>query len=68
MLTLQYAKANPGIRFNAVEPGPTATDMTAAFGIGRPVAESARVVARLATLGQDAPTGTLQDEDGLLAW
>jgi len=68
MLTVQYAKANPGIRFNAVEPGPTATDMTAAFGIGRPVAESARVVVRLVTAGADSPSGTLQDEDGLLAW
>lgn len=68
MLTVQYAKAHPAIRFNAVEPGPTATDMTAGFGIGRPVEESARVVVRLATLGADGPTGTLQDEDGPLAW
>lgn len=68
MLTLQYAKAQPGIRFNALEPGTTATDLTAAFGIGRPVEESARVVVRLATLGPDGPTGTLQDEDGELPW
>lgn len=68
MLTLQYAKAHPGIRFNALEPGPTATDMTAAFGIGRPAEESARVVVRLATTGADGPTGTLQDEHGVLAW
>lgn len=68
MLTLQYAKANPGIRFNALEPGPTATDMTATFGIGRPAEESARVVVRLATTGADGPTGTLQDEHGVLAW
>jgi len=68
MLTVQYAKAHPAIRFNAVEPGPTATDMTAGFGIGRPVEESARVVVRLATLGADGPTGTLQEEGGPLAW
>jgi NAD(P)-dependent dehydrogenase (short-subunit alcohol dehydrogenase family) len=68
MLTVQYAKAHPGIRFTAVEPGATATDMTAAFGIGRPVADSARVVVRIATVGPGAPTGTLQDEDGVLAW
>jgi NAD(P)-dependent dehydrogenase (short-subunit alcohol dehydrogenase family) len=68
MLTLQYAKAEPGIKFNALEPGTTATDMTAAFGIGRPVAESAKVVARLATLDADGPTGTLQDENGPLPW
>jgi NAD(P)-dependent dehydrogenase (short-subunit alcohol dehydrogenase family) len=66
MLTVQYAKAQPGIKFNAVEPGPTATDMTAAFGIGRPAEESARIVVRLATLDADGPTGTLQDENGHL--
>jgi len=68
MLTLQYAKAHPSIRFNAVEPGTAATDMTAAFGIGRSPEESARVVTRLALQGSAAPTGTLQDEDGVLAW
>ncbi|MEU4401798.1 SDR family NAD(P)-dependent oxidoreductase [Micromonospora orduensis] len=68
MLTVQYAKSQPGIRFNAVEPGPTATDMTAAFGIGRPVEESARVVVRLATLDATGPSGTLQDEAGQLPW
>ncbi|MBF6222605.1 SDR family NAD(P)-dependent oxidoreductase [Nocardia abscessus] len=68
MLTVQYAKSQPGIKFNAVEPGTTATDMTAAFGIGRPPEESARTVVRLATLGADGPTGTLQDETGELAW
>ncbi|MEU4365384.1 SDR family NAD(P)-dependent oxidoreductase [Promicromonospora sp. NPDC023987] len=68
MLTVQYAKSQPDIKFNALEPGPTATDMTAAFGIGRPVEESARTVVRLATLGIDGPTGTLQDENGPLPW
>jgi NAD(P)-dependent dehydrogenase (short-subunit alcohol dehydrogenase family) len=68
MLTLQYAKTNPDIRFNALEPGTTATDMTARFGMGRPPEESARVVVRLATLGADGPSGTLQDEDGELPW
>jgi NAD(P)-dependent dehydrogenase (short-subunit alcohol dehydrogenase family) len=68
MLTVQYAKAHPGIRFNALEPGTTATDMTAAFGIGRPVTDSARTVVRLATLGPDGPTGTLSDELGPLNW
>ncbi|HWO67749.1 MAG TPA: SDR family NAD(P)-dependent oxidoreductase [Umezawaea sp.] len=68
MLTVQYAKSQPGIKFNAVEPGTTATDMTAAFGIGRSPAESAAVVVRLATLDVDGPTGTLRDEEGELAW
>jgi NAD(P)-dependent dehydrogenase (short-subunit alcohol dehydrogenase family) len=68
MLMVQYAKSQPGIKFNAVEPGPTATDMTAAFGIGRPPEESAKVVVRLATLGADGPTGTFYDETGELPW
>jgi NAD(P)-dependent dehydrogenase (short-subunit alcohol dehydrogenase family) len=68
MLTVQYAKSQPGIKFNAVEPGPTATDMTAAYGIGRSPEESARVVVRLATLDADGPTGTFQDESGELRW
>ena len=68
MLTVQYAKAQPGIKFNAVEPGTTATDMTAAFGIGRSPEESAEVVVRLATSDADGPTGTLQDETGVLPW
>ena len=68
MLTVQYAKAQPGIKFNAIEPGTTATDMTAAFGIGRSVEETARVVVRWATLSTDGPTGTFQDETGELGW
>ncbi|GAB3847884.1 SDR family NAD(P)-dependent oxidoreductase [Dactylosporangium cerinum] len=68
MLTVQYAKSQPGIKFNALEPGTTATDMTAAFGIGRSVVESARSVVRLATLGPDGPTGTFQDDHGELPW
>ncbi|MDH2425928.1 SDR family NAD(P)-dependent oxidoreductase [Sphaerisporangium sp. TRM90804] len=70
MLTLQYAKSQPGIKFNALEPGFTATDMTAElpFEGGRSPEESARTVVRLATLGPDGPTGTFQDEAGELAW
>ncbi|BCB82846.1 SDR family NAD(P)-dependent oxidoreductase [Phytohabitans suffuscus] len=68
MLTVQYAKSQPGIKFNALEPGTTATDMTAAFGVGRPPEVSARVVVRLATLDVDGPTGTFHDEAGELPW
>jgi len=69
MLTIQYAKSEPGIKFNALEPGYTATDMTAAYDGGRPPQESARAVVRLATLEPDGPTGTFQDETGArLAW
>ncbi|QKW32997.1 SDR family NAD(P)-dependent oxidoreductase [Actinomadura sp. NAK00032] len=68
MLTVQYAKSHPDIKFNALEPGTTATDMTAAFGIGRPPEESAKAVVRLATLDADGPTGTFRDENGILPW
>lgn len=68
MLTVQYAKAHPDIKFNALEPGYTNTDMTAAMGGGRPVEDSARTVVRLATLDTDGPTGTFSDEAGELAW
>ncbi|WP_440101792.1 SDR family NAD(P)-dependent oxidoreductase [Streptosporangium sp. H16] len=70
MLTVQYAKSQPGIKFNALEPGFTATDMTAglSFEGGRSPEESARTVVRLATLGADGPTGTFQDEAGELRW
>ena len=68
MLTVQYAKALPEIKFNAVEPGFTATDLTAAVGGGRPVQESAEVIVRMATIGKDGPTGTFQENAGELAW
>jgi NAD(P)-dependent dehydrogenase (short-subunit alcohol dehydrogenase family) len=68
MLTVQYAKAHPDVRFNALEPGFTATDMTAGLGGGRSPQESARTVVRLATPGPDGPTGTFQDEAGELPW
>jgi NAD(P)-dependent dehydrogenase (short-subunit alcohol dehydrogenase family) len=68
MLTVHYAKAQPGITFNAIEPGTTATDMIAAFGIGRPVQASARLVLHWATLSAGGPNGTFQDEAGRLRW
>lgn len=68
MLTVQYARLEPTIRFNAVEPGYTDTDLTAAVPGGRLAEDSAAVVVRLATIGADGPTGTLQEEAGLLSW
>jgi NAD(P)-dependent dehydrogenase (short-subunit alcohol dehydrogenase family) len=35
VLTVQYAKAEPEIKFNAIEPGLTAADLTASLGGGR---------------------------------
>ncbi len=71
MLTVQYANAHPGIKVNAVEPGITATELGGGdpgSHPGRPAAQSARVVARLATIGPDGPTGTFQEDDGELGW
>jgi NAD(P)-dependent dehydrogenase (short-subunit alcohol dehydrogenase family) len=68
MLTVQYAKALPDIKFNAVEPGFTATDLTPASGAGQPVEKGAEVIVRMATIGQDGPTGTFQENEDELAW
>jgi NAD(P)-dependent dehydrogenase (short-subunit alcohol dehydrogenase family) len=66
MITVQYAKAVPDVKFNAVEPGVTATDLTG--GRGRPADESAKIVVRMATIGPDGPTGTFQQDTGELPW
>jgi NAD(P)-dependent dehydrogenase (short-subunit alcohol dehydrogenase family) len=68
MLTVQYAKALPEIKFNAVEPGFTATDLTPFSGAGQPVEKGAEVIVRMATIGEDGPTGTFQENEGELAW
>lgn len=68
MLTVQYAKTFPGIKFNAVEPGFTATDLTPFSGAGQPVDKGAEVIVRMATIGKDGPTGTFQEGEGKLAW
>ena len=71
MLTVQYAMAYPDIKVNAVEPGITATELGGGdpgSHPGRPASESARVVARLATIGADGPTGTFQEDVGELGW
>jgi NAD(P)-dependent dehydrogenase (short-subunit alcohol dehydrogenase family) len=68
MLTVQYAKALPDIKFNAVEPGFTATDLTPFSGAGQPVEKGAEVIVRMATIGQDGPTGTFQENESELPW
>jgi NAD(P)-dependent dehydrogenase (short-subunit alcohol dehydrogenase family) len=68
MLTVQYAKALPEFKVNAVEPGFTATDFTADFPGGRPVEQSAEVVVRAATIDKDGPTGTFYEDRGELRW
>jgi len=66
MLTMQYAKTTPDVRFNAVDPGQTATEFTG--HLGHSVEEGAAAAIRIATLGADTPTGTVTDRDGVLPW
>jgi NAD(P)-dependent dehydrogenase (short-subunit alcohol dehydrogenase family) len=69
MLTVQYARAVPEVKFNAVEPGHTATELGGTTNEhGRPVEISARTIVAMATIGKDAPTGTFQEDDGELGW
>ncbi|GAA2248638.1 short-chain dehydrogenase [Streptomyces ruber] len=66
MLTTQYARTIPDVRFNAVDPGQTATEFTG--HIGHSVEEGAEAAVRIATLGPDTPTGTVTDRAGTLPW
>ena len=68
MLTVQYAKTLPDIKFNAVEPGFTATDLTPFSGAGQPVEKGAEVIVRMASIGPDGPTSTFQEDEHELAW
>jgi NAD(P)-dependent dehydrogenase (short-subunit alcohol dehydrogenase family) len=68
MITVQYAKALPDIKFNAVEPGFTATELTPMSGAGQPVEDGAAVIVRMATIDASGPTGTFQEGDTELAW
>jgi len=68
MLTVQYAKTWPDMKFNAVEPGFTATDLTPMSSAGQPVEKGAEVIVRMATIGKDGPTGSFQENEDELAW
>ncbi|WP_157494172.1 SDR family NAD(P)-dependent oxidoreductase [Kutzneria sp. 744] len=69
MLTVQYARALPELRINAVEPGYTATELGGrANDQGRPVEVSARTIVRMAMIDRDGPTGTFQEDDAELGW
>lgn len=68
-ITLAYAKElrDTGIKVNAANPGFTATDLNNHRGT-RTAQQGAVIAVRLATLGPDGPTGTSQDEDGIVPW
>ncbi|HWS32164.1 MAG TPA: SDR family oxidoreductase [Actinoplanes sp.] len=67
MVTTQYAKAFPSIRFNAVDPGYTATDLNAHSG-PQSIEEGAEILVKMALIGPDGPTGGFFDRYGPVAW
>jgi len=67
MLTVQYAHALPDIRFNAIDPGYTATDLNAHSG-PQTIEEGTDAIVRLATLGAETPTATFTDRNGVVPW
>ena len=67
MLTSMYAKALPGMRVNAVDPGYTATDLNGHRGT-QTVEEGAEAIVRMARLDASGPTGTFVDRHGVVPW
>lgn len=67
MITVQYAKAFPHMRINAVEPGYTRTDLNGNTGI-QTVQQGAEIIVRMAQVGPDGPTGGYFDAEGTLPW
>ncbi|MDO0930906.1 SDR family oxidoreductase [Streptomyces sp. DG2A-72] len=67
MITVQYAKAFPEMRINAVEPGFTATDLNGHAGT-QTVEEGAEIIVRMAQTGPDGRTGGYVDIDGPMPW
>ncbi|MEU6831612.1 SDR family NAD(P)-dependent oxidoreductase [Nocardia beijingensis] len=66
-ITVQYAKAFPNMRINAVEPGFTKTGLNGNTGL-QSVEQGAEIIVRMAQLGQDGPTGAYVAADGVLPW
>lgn len=67
MLTIQYAKAFPGFRINAIDPGFTNTDLNFHAGT-QTVEEGAAIIVRMAQVGPDGPTGGFFEADGQITW
>jgi NAD(P)-dependent dehydrogenase (short-subunit alcohol dehydrogenase family) len=67
MLTTQYAKALPGFRVNAVDPGYTATDLNGRNGT-QSVQEGTDAIVAMAQLDASGPTGAFVDRHGPVEW
>ena len=66
-VTIQYAKAFPGIRINAVGPGFTATELNGHSGT-QSVEEGAEIIVRMAQISPDGPSGGFFDLRGSILW
>ena len=66
MLTMQYAKALPAVRFNAADPGYTATDLNGHSGT-QTVTEGTDAIVTLVTEDPSAGTGRFIDRCGPVA-
>jgi NAD(P)-dependent dehydrogenase (short-subunit alcohol dehydrogenase family) len=69
MVTVAYAKElwDTPIKVNAADPGWCDTDANGHTGF-RTAAQGAEIGVRLATLGEDGPTGGFFRDDGPLPW
>ena len=67
MVTVQFAKAFPGMRINAVEPGYTKTDLNGNTGL-QTVEQGAEIIVRMARMGADGPTGGYFSKRGPIPW
>jgi NAD(P)-dependent dehydrogenase (short-subunit alcohol dehydrogenase family) len=67
MLTVQYAKGIDDVRFSAIDPGYTATDLNSHSGT-QTVTEGTDAIVAAATAGPGSPTGTFTNRDGVVPW
>jgi NAD(P)-dependent dehydrogenase (short-subunit alcohol dehydrogenase family) len=67
MITVQFAKAFPTMRINAVEPGFTSTDLNNNAGM-QTVEQGAEIIVRMAQVEADGPTGGYFTVEGPLPW
>lgn len=68
-ITVHYARelAGTAVKVNGAAPGHVATDFNGFRGTRTPE-QGAVIAVRLATLGEDGPTGGVFDDDGALKW
>lgn len=66
-LTDMYARALPGFRVNAVDPGYTATDLNGHSG-HQTVTEGTDAIVAMAQVGPDGPTQQFVDREGDVPW